>query len=330
MKYTSWCNDKPLKLILTEFLISNQWIVISRKAELKITEQALNTTQNYLRDKKYILNPKLSSFQRNNTYLDLQTILFHTSISPKIKPDLIAFRGDSILLLENKSRLFNKIRNEILSKPEAKYYDHYFLKYHFDDPPNAINAFLDLIVFKENMLKSIQGRISETIHNVTESCELFRYCAVFNDPLNIKQNFSFPLHSTETVPPSFKHFYVILTIPFYVDQDQRHSVIKSIQNLQIFCDNVFSIKVHIDIWEILPGKFQQTNESQGSDPTEFNITNLLPCGGEIQVLFKEIPFSSKISIKEYQETHRLITERTGWRTCSNCTYFKKYCSVVLK
>ncbi|KKK96913.1 hypothetical protein LCGC14_2658020, partial [marine sediment metagenome] len=130
MKYNSWCNDRPIKAILKELLGGkNGWNICQKSIQLDILENSLKPTFDYLKPLKLNMNPYLREIIKPSYILPRIPDLSQF-ITLKSRPDIICFKDNILIMIENKTRLFNKIQRDVwkkLSINEKIYFDHYFI-----------------------------------------------------------------------------------------------------------------------------------------------------------------------------------------------------------
>ena len=331
VKYNSWCNDKPMKAIMKEILgTSNGWTICPKEIQLTISDKILEPTRKYLKPLKFQSNPILRNNLENIIDPDIlgRTIDLHELIDQKSRPDLICFKDDILIMMENKTRLFNKVQADVtdkLSDNEKELFDHYFIRYHFDNPYWALNTYRDLIVFKKNTEKRIKDRISETFSTIKgNSCEMYRICASLGDLENLKK-ISQVCDLDEKILKKIKYRLAIVTIPFYITNEQKSVILNCLKRLQLFCNNYLEFKIHIQYWELEP--INPISIINSGDPKGYKI-RILPIeekSPSFQII-DDIVYNIDINNVKVQKMYNLITEKTLWKKCVDCFYYKGFCS----
>ncbi len=252
-------------------------------------------------------------------------------IDRKSRPDLICFKDNILLTIENKTRLFNKIQQDVwnkLSINERSFFNNYFIRYHFDNPYWALNSYRDLIIFKENIRKQVKDRISETIDMIKgSSCEMFRICASLVEKQNLEK-ISITSGLSKDGLNNVEYRIAVTLIPFYISLGQRNVLINCLKRLQLFCDTYLKNKVHLQLWEIEPLDDLTIN---GGDPNGYKI-KITPIEENTSdfLIIEDKDYLIDMSNLELLKTYNLISNKTSWKACNQCIYYKNYCYQKLK
>jgi hypothetical protein len=318
-----------LKDILGEY---NNWSISPKEINLNISANTLTSTKNILKSLKFQVNPNLNSLIDPSYTIPMYPDGFSELgelVDNKSRPDLIFFRNDTLLLIEIKTRLFNKVQKDIWDKltiKEKNFFDHFFIRYHFDNPYWALNAYRDLIIFKENIRKTVKDRISETYDKIkSNSCEMFRTCCCLSEQENLKKISNISSITEESLK-KVKNRIGIVAVPFYITMEQEKTLINCLKRLQVFCDKHLKQRIHLQYWKINPVDISSIINK--GDPFKFKITTL-----SIEENIKKFQiFDNKeyeVNYTEFQMKYNLISDKTLWKECNKCVYFKKYCQTKL-
>ncbi len=331
VKYNSWCNDKPMKAILKEILsTSNSWTICPKEIQLKISNNILDPTKKYLKPLKFQSNPTLRDNLENMNDPDILrgTIDLDEFIDQKSRPDLICFKDDILIMMENKTRLFNKVQADVsnrLSDNKKELFDHYFIRYHFDNPYWALNSYRDLIIFKKNVEKRIKDRINENFRTIKgNSCEMYRICASLGDPENLKK-ISLVCEIDIEILKKIKYRLAIVTVPFYITNEQKSVLLNCLKRLQSFCNHYLEFKIHIQYWELEPKYSTSIINSRDPKGYKIRILNIEENCPNLQIIDDQV-YNIDLNNVKAQKKYNLVTEKTLWKNCIDCLYYKRFCS----
>lgn len=329
MKKIHWCNDKPLANIILNLLENNNWSAQNNKRLF------LNNRWQYLSEEvkkfQFTLTPKLTQYSANPlisanfppNFSSCSRLLF----SNLIKCDILATKKESLLAVEIKSRLFPYIIESIKKKKDSiDCYDQFHIKYHFDDFENAISAYANLVFFNKifnNQKKSSIARFENNYEEISESCELLRYCLALADSPDIDHK----LYNAK---------YVVLFVPDYIQENQMNQVKTSLKNLQSFCKKN-KIEVTLGLIQFKKGDLVLDNDNnaqnlffnpnkQHLDPGNISIQNVdLNNGFPFEDLFSVEQNLQNLNNNAFRS--QFVTNKTKWASCNECIYWKKYCAI---
>lgn len=324
MKYVHWCNDGPLKYLFTQILESCGSNVYPGRIRAILPSQRLTRIKQIVKPREIIFDRNLQElFSKKgygSRYYSQPRTMGEFRIYDTITPDILAFKDGSLITMELKSRLFHLINSQLRKNTgEINYYDHYHIRYHFSSLIGSYSAFLNLLAFKD-YFKNTSRLFHETIDGIVGAAELFRYCLLL-DAESLKQAFSkkiFPNSDYRII-----NRFVGLGVPSYITSNQEQAIKESLEDLkEDFSKLEFEHEIYLFLAKLYP-RFS----SDSDDPVSFSV-ELIPFftdQSKLEILTDAFKCNSPfpLDFTNFLTRKRFERDLTKWKSCMNCTYFKR-------
>jgi hypothetical protein len=224
-----------------------------------------------------------------------------------IEIDLFAERGDEVLAIEIKTRLFARIRAE---KVGAGFHHS---SMHFGTPELAFSA-----------LKRLQGNraYDQDQDEMGTLCEFYRYLLALNRySLHPKTNSGHrePLFDRIVSQGGRRTFKTAILVPFYCDISERQHIISCLDQLHNLLQSQRLEPYPISLWILTPTS-KLINDAD------------LPPSLRIDLFDKEgrgLPSPPIITAKDIQHAYDLTQDRGRYRGCVKCSY-RRVCLALEK